>query len=108
MGQSEQSQLPLEEVLAPYQIDQPLTEWEVKLVETESKALAEMGMSCEPLASFLEDIEDKPHPEYFPAEVRGEVIRDAHAGRAYRAKNRRSMFPGMERMTSAKGHLGEY
>ena len=72
------------------------------------KALAEMGMDAEPLCEFLQAVEDGPHPEYFPAEVRGEVIRDAHAGRTYRADNRRKMFPGFDRMTSPKGHLGEY
>ncbi len=72
------------------------------------KALAEMELDCEPMIGFLEAVEDKPHPEYFPAAVRGEVIREAHAGRAYRARARRSMFPEFDRMTSPKGHLGEY
>jgi hypothetical protein len=72
------------------------------------KALAEMGMGCEPLVTFLAEVEDKPHPEYFPAKVRGEIIRDAHAGRAYQAQARRNIFPGFDRMTSPKGHLGEY
>lgn len=72
------------------------------------KALAEMGMSPEPLVAFLLQIQDRPHPEYFSAEVRAEVIRDAHAGRQFRTKMRRSLFPGYDRMTSPKGHLGEY
>jgi hypothetical protein len=72
------------------------------------KALAEMRMSPDPMIEFLEAVQDKPHREYFPAEVRAEVIRDAHAGREYRADNRRKMFPGFDRMTSPKGHLGEY
>ena len=72
------------------------------------KALAEMGMSCEPLVAFLRAVEVQPHPEYFPAAVRGEVIREAHAGRAYRAENRRKLFPEFNRMKSPKGHLGEY
>jgi hypothetical protein len=72
------------------------------------KALAEMGLDCEPIVAFLKSVQDKPHPEYFPAEVRADVIRDAHAGRRYRAKARRSMFPEFDRMTSPKGHLGEY
>jgi hypothetical protein len=71
------------------------------------KALAELGLDCEPLIAFLEAIEEKPHPEYFPAKVRGEVIRDAHAGRAYRADARRKLFPEFDRMTSPKGHVGE-
>jgi len=72
------------------------------------KALAEMEMSSEPVEQFLQAIEEKPHPEYFPAEVRAEVIRDAHQGRAYRAKARRGLFPEYDRMTAPKGHLGEY
>src|SRR5690606_2207996 len=70
------------------------------------KALAEMDMACEPLVAFLQSVQDEPHPEYFPAEVRAAVIRDAHAGRAYRAKARRTLFPELHRMTSPKGHLG--
>lgn len=72
------------------------------------KALAELGFDCEPLCHFLERVENGPHPEYFPAKVRGEVIRDAHAGRTYRAENRRKIFPGFDRMTAPKGDLGEY
>ncbi len=72
------------------------------------KALAEMGLECEPLVAFLQQVEDKPHPEYFPAKTRGEVIREAHAGRSYRSQNRKKLFPHFDRMTSPKGHLGEY
>ena len=72
------------------------------------KALAEMQLACEPLAAFLVAIESGPHPDYFPAEVRAQVIRDAHAGRSYRARARRSLFPDFDRMTAPKGHLGEY
>ena len=46
--------------------------------------------------------------EYFDAKTRGEVIRDAHAGRAYRTDNRKKLFPEFDRMTSPKGHLGEF
>jgi hypothetical protein len=72
------------------------------------KALAEMGLTCEPLVGFLAAVEEGPHPQYFPAKVRAEVIRDAHAGRTYRAENRRKIFPEFDRMTAPKGHLGEY
>ena len=72
------------------------------------KALAEMNLSCEPLADFLSEVQQKPHPEYFDAKTRGEVIRDAHAGRAYRSDNRKKLFPEFDRMTSPKGHLGEF
>ncbi len=72
------------------------------------KALAEMEMDWEPLAAFLLRIQDKPHPEYFDAQTRAEVVRDAHEGRAYRTKARRALFPEYHRMKSPKGHLGEY
>jgi len=72
------------------------------------KALAEMGLDCDPLAQFLLACEDKPHKEYFPAAVRGEVIREAHHGRAYRIKARKNIFPDYDRARSPKGNLGEY
>jgi hypothetical protein len=72
------------------------------------KALAELGMECEPLCQFLARVADKPHREYFPADVRAQVIRDAHAGRTYRVENRRKIFPGFDRMTRPKGDLGEF
>ena len=71
------------------------------------KGLAELGLSCEPLVAFLQAVEDKPHPEYFPAEVRGEVIRGAFAERAFRVEARRKLFPEFDRMTSPKGHVGD-
>ncbi|MEE2960427.1 MAG: hypothetical protein VYA34_06750 [Myxococcota bacterium] len=72
------------------------------------KALAEMDMECEPLCEFLLEVGGQPHPEYFPAEVRASVVRDAHEGRAYRSENRKKLFPEYDRMNAPKGHLGEY
>ncbi len=72
------------------------------------KALAELGFDCEPLCEFLARVADKPHPDYFPADVRAQVIRDAHAGRTYRVDNRKKIFPEFDRMTGAKGDLGEF
>lgn len=71
------------------------------------KALAEMGLDWEPLAEFLLELEDKPHPEYFPATVRAQVLKEAHTGREYRSENRKKIFPAFDRMTSPKGHLGD-
>jgi hypothetical protein len=71
------------------------------------KALAELSLSCEPLVEFLQKSEDGPHPEYFPAAVRGEVIREAFEGRSCRVENRRKTFPEFDRMTAPKGHLGD-
>lgn len=72
------------------------------------KALAELGLSCEPLIDFLKLVQVRPHPEYLPAEARGEIIRDAHAGRAYRTANRRKLFPEFDRWINPDGHLGEF
>jgi hypothetical protein len=71
-------------------------------------ALAEMHLPADPIVEFLRTIEERPHPEYFPAKVRGEIIRDAHASRAFRAEFRRKMFPHLDRMTSPKNHLGDF
>lgn len=74
------------------------------------RALAELDMSAEPLAQFLLNQPDvaTPHPEYFPAEVRAQVIRDAHMSRGYALESRKKLFPDYERMHSPKGHIGEF
>ena len=72
------------------------------------KALAELGMRWEPLAEFLLRHETGPHPQYFPAAVRAEVIRDAHTGRGYRAGQRKRLFPGFDRNTSPRNHIGDF
>ncbi len=102
-----------------YQVRRDLTPKEIEYIarheETRAdifagKALAELGFDCEPLCELLLRVEDgdRPHREYFPARDRARIIRDAHAGRAYRAENRRKIFPGFDRMTAPKGDLGEY
>ncbi|MEZ4271284.1 MAG: hypothetical protein R3C68_07580 [Myxococcota bacterium] len=70
------------------------------------KALAEMELPCEPLEGFLKRIEVGPHPDYFPAAVRAEVIREAHSGRSTRVEARRKLFPGYNRMAAPKDILG--
>lgn len=71
-------------------------------------ALAEMEMSCEPICQFLIAVEEGPHPEYFPATVRADVIRDAYRRRSFRTETRAKLFPDYHRAAAAKGHLGEY
>jgi hypothetical protein len=71
------------------------------------RALAELGFPCEPLIQFLMQVEEGPHPEYFPARMRADVIREAHGQGAFRAKSRKAMFPDMDRHTAARNHLGE-
>lgn len=72
------------------------------------KALAEMNMSPTPIQNFLKRIQDKPHPEYFDADTRAQVIEDAHAGRSYRSDNRKKLFPEYDRAAAPKGHIGEF
>ena len=72
-----------------------------------AKALAELGLSVEPLVEFLEKIQTTPHPCYFDAKTRGEVMKETFAERSYSLGQRRKLFPNMERMTSPAGHLGE-
>ena len=71
------------------------------------KALAELDLDPEALIEFLERAETHPHPEYFPAKVRGEVIREAYSERRYRTEQRRKLFRRYDRMTSAKNYIGE-
>jgi hypothetical protein len=100
-----------------YRVERELSREEMQMIcrEEEAKAdafagtaLAEMDLSPEPLIEFLERIQAKPHPEYFPADVRGEIIREAHKSRAFRADLRKKMFPQLDRATSPKNHLGEF
>ncbi len=71
------------------------------------KGLAELGFDCEPIIEFLKHVQTRPHPEYFPAEVRADVIRESHAGRTYSAQQRAKLFPGFNRHhADPKGELG--
>lgn len=70
------------------------------------RGLAELGLSWEPLVRFLEAISTHPHPQYFPAHIRGEAIREGFADGARKASTRRKMFPELARMTDPKGDLG--
>lgn len=69
-------------------------------------ALAQLGLQCEPLCRFLAEIEDEPHPEYFPAPLRAVTIRDGFEHGQRRAANLQKFFPEFARMRSAKGDLG--
>ncbi len=60
------------------------------------------------MIAFLQAVKDKPHPDYFPAEVRAMVIREAFEGRDYRLRQRKKLFPELDKGTSAKGVLGDY
>lgn len=70
------------------------------------RALADLGFSCEPLCAFLRAVAQHPHPEYFDAETRVEVVREGHADGARRDRALKAMFPELARMRSARGDLG--
>lgn len=98
-----------------YRQERPLTKADVdklcRLEETRAdyfagRALAELGLSPEPLVRFLEEISVHPHPQYFPAHIRAEAIREGHRDGARKADNRRRFFPELARMTDAKNDLG--
>lgn len=100
---------------AEYRHERPLSKEELdklcRLEETRAdyfagRALAELGMSPEPLVRFLEAISVHPHPQYFPAHIRAEAIREGHRDGARRAESRRRLFPELARMTDAKHDLG--
>jgi hypothetical protein len=100
-----------------YRIERELSKEEMQAIcrEEEAKAdafagtaLAEMHISPEPIVEFLQKIQEQPHPEYFPVDVRADIIKEAHKARAFRAEMRRKLFPHLERMTSPKNHLGDF
>lgn len=102
---------------ARYRVERELSKDEIQMIcrEEEAKAdafagtaLAEMQLSPEPIVEFLQKIQDAPHPEYFAVEVRADIIREAHKGRAFRANLRKKLFPHLDRMTSPKNHLGDF
>jgi len=100
---------------AEYRSQQPRTRDELhQLCRTEEtyadyfagRALAELGMSPDAICKFLEVIEEKPHPEYFPAKLRSEVIRDGFNDGKRKSDLRKKMFPELARRVSAKNDLG--
>lgn len=71
------------------------------------RALAELGMSCEPMIQFLKDLEEGPHPEYFPAKMRADVIREGFREQSGKVKTRQKLWPELEKI-SPKGHIGDF
>jgi hypothetical protein len=70
-------------------------------------ALAELGLPFEPLAAFLKAVQVHPHPEYFDAGFRAQVIAEGFGSGKSKADLRRKMFPEFARHHSAKGDLGQ-
>ncbi|MES2504843.1 MAG: hypothetical protein V4534_08200 [Myxococcota bacterium] len=71
------------------------------------RALAELGMSCEPMITFLKDMEEGPHPEYFPAKMRADVIREGFREQAGKVKTRQKLWPELEKI-APRGHIGDF
>ena len=70
------------------------------------RALAELGMGVEPVCQFLLAVAEQPHPEYFPAALRVEVIKDGYADGRRKSELRKKMFPELAKRVSAKDDLG--
>ncbi len=70
------------------------------------RALAELGLTEAPLCDFLLDVADTPHPEYFPAHIRAEVIREGFTDGRRQSTNRAKFFPELARATGGKFDLG--
>jgi hypothetical protein len=73
------------------------------------RALAELSLPCEPLVAFLLALDDgvvRPHPEYFPPKLRGEVIREGFNDGQRQASQRKALFPELHKRTNPKTDLG--
>lgn len=70
------------------------------------RALAELGLRVEPLCAFLAAVAELPHPEYFSAALRVEVIKDGFADGRRKHELRKKMFPELAKRVSAKHDLG--
>ncbi len=72
------------------------------------RAMAEVNISPEPMIQFLEEIEEGPHPDYFPAKMRADVIREGYNEQKSKVNNRKKMWPELDRATAARLHLGDF
>lgn len=72
------------------------------------RALAEMDLSPKPLIDFLEAIEEGPHPEYFPAKMRADVIQEGFREQKSKAAVRKKLWPELDRAVSPKHHVGDF
>ncbi len=98
-----------------YQQQQPRTRAELselcRLEETYAdyfagRALAEFGMAPQPLCDFLRAVQDQPHPEYFSADLRVEVILEGFSDQQRKSTNRKKLFPELAKRLSGKNDLG--
>jgi hypothetical protein len=70
------------------------------------QALAELQFPCEPLLEFLAEVSEQPHPEYFPADLRAEVIREGYDDASSRNKNLKKLFPEFARNSASAFDFG--
>lgn len=72
------------------------------------QALAEMNISPEPMIQFLENIEEGPHPDYFPATMRADVIREGYNSQKSLVSVRKKLWPELDKLRSPKNHIGDF
>ena len=70
------------------------------------RALAELNLDFKPLVGFLKSVATQPHPEYFSAKLRAEVIEEGWSDGKRKTTNRAKFFPELQRMHGASGDLG--
>ena len=94
-----------QETLSAAKLDEMCQVEETKADLFAGEAMAELGLSCEPLIDYLTEHEDGPHRRYLPAADRAEIIRQAYRGRAKTMKSRRQLYPDYERHRAARGYI---
>ena len=72
------------------------------------RGLAELTLNCEPMIRFLEEIEEGPHPDYFPAKMRADVIREGFREQKSKAAIRHKLWPEFDNATSPRLHIGDF
>jgi len=72
------------------------------------RALGELEISPQPFINCLLEEQTHPHPEYFPAKMRADVILEGYKKQAGQAVMRRKHWPELDRQTSAKWHVGDF
>jgi hypothetical protein len=98
-----------------YKSEQPFSKEEAerlcRIEETRAdyfagRALAELGLTADPLVAFLLRVSVHPHPEYFPAPMRADAIREGFTDGKRKSTNRKKLFPELHRWNSPETDLG--
>lgn len=71
------------------------------------RALAELELPARPLGAFLTSIEQGPHPAYYPAAERADMIAEAHEAQSFRLRAREKLYPEQARQRSLRLYIGE-